>query len=180
MASHSHNFTIAQFAFWFKTAHIAYFLFFRLWWHFFVTENNIYWWYLAFSSKVEILIIHALHQFHNWYELSKQLCIQIPSISAWYKIWSLTKCWKYHYYFRVQVILVFAKKATNVCKKIWIRSFKWGTMKPCRSKDCKVTSFQSSPRPGPQASLEHSNCSWKWPSDPNNFWLWTKKGQPPF
>ena len=46
---------------------------------------------------------------------------------------------------------------TSGSKQIWIRSFKWGTIEPCRLKDWKVTSLQIWPRlelePGPPSSI---------------------------
>ena len=45
----------------------------------------------------------------------------------------------------------------DLLAQIWIGSFKWGTMEPCKLKDCKVTSLQSLPRPdldpGPHSSI---------------------------
>ena len=43
-------------------------------------------------------------------------------------------------------------------KQIWLRSFNWCTMEPCRLKDCKVTSIQSSSRPGMDTG-PHSNIA---------------------
>ena len=74
-----------------------------------------------------------------------------------YYLWTV---WNFHFlsiYTTVKCLSGFFCSLCKVRVQIWITSFKWGPMKLCRLKNCKVTSLQSLPRPrmdlGPHSSM---------------------------